>query len=172
MTHKTDNFKTNQQREEYMWKAYGETIKNVITNSNPMAKIERVNGMLDSYCGIDAVINNKTNNINWVKFLSLRILNNNYKTFTFRIPDTGCEKELSKLFKSYNPTPHYHIQITEGDKGTQIAILSIEKLKIYVDENISFWNTINEYIVKGKRNSYYSIPISKFKRFIKIIELD
>lgn len=172
MIHKNDNFKSNQQREEYMWKSYGETIKNIITNNNPKAKIERVNGMLDSYCGIDAVINNQSKYANWIKFLSLRILNNNYKTFTFRIPDTGSEKELSKLFKSYNPTPHYHIQITEGNKGTQIVVLNIETLKIYVEENISFWKVIEQYKVKGERNSYYSIPICKFKRFIKVIELD
>jgi len=172
MTHKTGNFKTNQQREEYMWKAYGETIKNVITNSNPLAKIERVSGMLDSYCGIDAVVNNKINDVDSIRFISLRILNNNYNNFTFRVPTSGSKMELLKLLHQYNPTPYYHIQITEGSRGTQIAILNIEKLIEYVNENNTFWAVIQEYLVKGERNNYYSIPISKFKRFIKIIELD
>jgi hypothetical protein len=166
------SFEENQKRENYMWQTYGETIKNILTNSNPRAKIEKIEGMLDSYCGIDAVINNPSKYNSWIKFLSLRILNNNYKTFTFRIPTSGSEIELSKLFKSYNPTPHYHIQITEGSKGTQISMLNIERLAMYVDENPSFWQVIKQYIKKGDRNNYYSIPIAKFKRFIKIIELE
>ena len=169
---KGKNFKQSQDRENYMWQTYGDTIKNVLTNSNPNATIEKVEGMLDYFCGIDAVVNNKIKDLNQIRFISLRILNNNYNNFTFRVPTNGSRMELLKLLHQYNPTPYYHVQITEGSKGTQIAILNIEKLIEHVNDDNTFWAVIQQYLKKGDRNNYYSIPIAKFKRFIKIIELE
>jgi hypothetical protein len=42
---------------------------------------------------------------------------------------------------------------------------------MHVEKNIEFWEIISNYIKKAERNDYYSIPIAKFKRFIKIIDL-
>jgi hypothetical protein len=107
-----------------------------------------------------------------IRFVSLRILNDNYDNFTFRIPDTKSKKELLKLLSPYNPSPFYHVQITEGCNGTQIAMLNIYKLSKYVEENPEFWSVISDYIKIGDRNSYYSIPMKKFKRFMKIVNID
>ena len=165
------NFKESQKREEHMWNAYGSIIKDILTKNNPLAKIERINGILDYLCGIDAVVVNPLRNINSIRFISLRILNNNYDTFTFRKTHSNKQDELEKLLSLYNPSPSYHIQITEGKLGTQIAILDVLKLSMYVEKNIEFWEIISNYIKKAERNDYYSIPIAKFKRFIKVIDL-
>ena len=166
------DFKQNQVREDYMWTTYGTIIKDTLTNNNPNSKMERVNGMLDFDCGIDAVVKLPLNGAYSIRFVSLRILNDNYSNFTFRIPDTKSKKELFKLLSPYNPSPFYHVQITEGWNGTQIAILNINKLSKYVEENPEFWNVISDYVKKGERNSYYSIPMTKFKRFMKIVNID
>jgi len=166
------DFKQNQVREDFMWNTYGTIIKDTLTNNNPNSKMERVNGMLDYDCGIDAVVKLPMNGTYSIRFVSLRILNDNYSNFTFRIPDTNNKKELFKLLSPYNPAPFYHVQITEGWNGTQIAILNINKLSQFVDENPEFWSEISNYIKKGERNSYYSIPMVKFKRFMKIVNID
>jgi len=166
------NFKQNQVREEYMWKTYSTIIKDTLTNNNPNSKMERVNGMLDFDCGIDAVVKLPLNGTYSIRFVSLRILNDNYSNFTFRIPSTGKKRELEKILSPYNPSPYYHVQITEGCNGTQVAILNINKLSKYVEEYPEFWFVISQYVVKGERNNYYSIPISKFKRFIKVVNID
>jgi hypothetical protein len=166
------DFKQNQVREDYMWKTYGTIIKDTLTNNNPLSKMERINGMLDYDCGIDAVIKLPMNDSYSIRFVSLRILNDNYDNFTFRIPDTKSKKELLKLLSPYNPSPFYHVQITEGCNGTQIAMLNIYKLSKYVEENPEFWSVISDYIKIGDRNSYYSIPMTKFKRFMKIVNID
>jgi hypothetical protein len=166
------DFKQSQVREDYMWSTYGTIIKDTLTKNNPDSKIERVNGMLDYDCGIDAVVKLPMNGTYSVRFISLRILNHNYDNFTFRIPHTKSKKELFKLLSPYNPAPYYHVQITEGCNGTQIAVLNIFKLSKYVEDNPEFWEVISNYIKKGERNNYYSIPKAKFERFIKIVNID
>jgi len=166
------DFKTSQSMEEYMWTKYSAIIKDVLTKNNPNSKMERVSGILDYECGIDAVILNPNFKSNSIRFISLRILNHNYSNFTFRIPHTNKKRELDKLLSSENPTPYYHIQITEGCNGTQIAMLNINKLSEYVEQHPEFWFVISEYIIRGERNNYYSIPMNKFKRFIKIHQID
>lgn len=167
-----EDFKTSQSMEEYMWKTYSIIIRDILTKSNPHARIERVDGILDYECGIDGIVMNPYQGNNSIRFISLRVLNNNYSTFTFRIPQTGKKRELSKLLSTTNPTPYYHIQITEGSAGTQIAILNINKLSQYVKEHTEFWLNIIQYIKVGRRNNYYSIPIEKFKRFIKVYQIN
>ena len=166
------DFKQSQVREDYMWNTYGTLIKDTLTKNNPDSKIERVNGMLDFDCGIDAVIKLPMNGTYSVRFISLRILSDNYSDFTFRIPTSKAPKELFKLLSPYNPAPYYHVQITEGCNGTQIAILNINTFSIYVAENPEFWHIISDYIKIGKRNNFYSIPMAKFQRFIKIVNID
>jgi hypothetical protein len=165
------DFKENQKREEYMWNKYSNTIKKSLTRNNSNASIERISGMLDFDCGIDAVVKLPYKKSYSIRFISLRILKNNYNNFTFRIPDSKFKSELFKLTDTFNPSPYYHIQITEGNNGTQIAILNLHKFSEYVIENPVFWFKIMEYRVKGKRNDFYSIPITKFKRFIKIVHI-
>lgn len=165
------DFKHSQVREEYMWDKYSFTIKDILTKNNPSSRMERISGILDYECGIDAVVMNPYSKNNSIRFVSLRILNDNYLNFTFRIPHTGKKRELEKLLSNTNPTPFYHIQITEGCAGTQLAILNINKLSEYVKEHSEFWLNISQYIVRKERNNYYSIPISKFKRFIKVYQI-
>jgi hypothetical protein len=165
------DFKESQKREEYMWHKYSNTIKNVLTRNNPNTTMERITGMLDFDCGIDAVVKLPIKKSYSIRFISLRILQNNYNNFTFRIPDSNFKPELYKLLDTFNPSPYYHVQITEGNDGTQIAILNLYKLSEYVIENPMFWFKIMEYREKCNRNDYYSIPIAKFKRFIKVIDL-
>ena len=166
------DFKQNQVREDYMWKTYGKLIKDTLTKNNPNSKMERINGMLDYDCGIDAVVKLPMNGTYSIRFVSLRILNDNYDNFTFRIPHTNSKKELFKLLSPYNPAPYYHVQITEGCNGTQLAILNVFKLSQYVEEYPEFWAVISNYIKQGERNNYYSIPIKMFQRFIKVVNID
>ena len=166
------NFKVSQQMEERMWNEYSAIIKDVLTKGNPNSKMERVSGILDYECGIDAVVINPDLKDNSIRFVSLRILNNNYSNFTFRIPHTNKKRELDKLLSSSNPTPYFHVQITVGNNRTQLAVLNINKLSEYVEQHPEFWFVISEYIVRGERNNFYSIPMTKFKRFIKIYQID
>jgi hypothetical protein len=163
-----NTFIDRQKNEDRMWDKHKELIKNTLTKNSKDAILERVTGILDYDCAIDAVIKLSELGIYQVRFISLRMLNNNYNHFTFRIPSTKAPKELFKLLSPYNPTPYYHLQITEGNSGLQIAVLDLHKLSIYIKENPSFWETIQRYIKVGKRNDYYNIPMSKFERFMII----
>ena len=164
------DFKESQKKEELMWSKYGTVIKDILTLNNPNSKIERINGMLDYSCGIDAVILNPIG-VDSIRFVSLRMIKGFYDTLTFRIPHTNSKKELFKLLSPHNPAPYYHVQITEGNKGTQVVILNINKLSKYVIANPEFWNTISNYIVKAERNNFYAIPIKKLKRFCKVTNI-